>query len=122
LDKEPHLVENVTRSAFQDGASDEERLSALSQLPGFYTWKGREGGAIPSTLLCCWDPENYAVTDVRVREELARLGSLATGVREYFEEARAIRDRARELRFKLDATARDVDKGLFTLAGDKKRR
>lgn len=120
LDLDPQMVEDASKQAFRDEASDEDRLSALSVLPGFYYWRGPTGGAIPSTLLCCWDPENYAVTDIRVREALDSLGVTAKGLLEYLQTVRNIRDSIRSLG--LDATARDVDKGLFILAGDRRRR
>ncbi len=117
---DPRSVREATTKAFLPGLGDKDRLKALEQLPGFRSWYGRPGGAIPSTLLCCWDPENYAVTDERAREGLALVGMNANGLLEYWKAVRSLRDSARRLRPSI--SARDIDKALFKLAGDKKRR
>ena len=120
LRADPRVVHGATQQAFREGVEDADRLAALEHLPGFRSWRDPTGGAIPSTLLCCWNPHDYAVTDIRVREALLDLtGYQVRGLLDYWDAVRIIRRAAARLR--PSVTARDIDKGLFRLAGDKKR-
>ncbi len=120
LNTDPQVVVDTTREAFREGIEDRDRLVALQYLPGFCWWGGPNGGAIPSTLLCCWNPQDYAVTDIRAREGLLNLvGCQVKGLLDYWQAIRIIRAAANRLR--PSVSARDIDKALFTLAGDRKR-
>lgn len=121
LNLDPLLIREATQEAFRRGISDRNRLVALQKLPGFRWWGGPNGGAIPSTLLCCWDPHDYAVTDRRAREGLLNLvGYQVKDLLDYWQAVRIIRDATAGLRPN-SVSARDIDKALFTLAGDRKR-
>jgi hypothetical protein len=116
LKTDPERVVEVTRSAFSEVVDgDEARLRALEPLPGFAHWHGPSGGAIPSTLLCCWNPDEYAVVDRRSRNGLRVLGGDAAGVLRYWSDVRYLRDLARKT--DPETTARDIDKGLFMIGG-----
>lgn len=120
LNADPDLVRSATRQAFHPGISDLERLEALEGLRGFKSARQADGGAIASTVLCCWNPYDFAVTDIRAREALRGLvGHNATLLLDYWQAVRIIRDAAKTV--DPDVSARDVDKALFTLAGNKKR-
>lgn len=122
LNTDPQSIRDATQASFGREISDRDRLTALEQLPGFRSWKGSDAGAIPSTLLCCWNPQEYAVTDIRAREGLLSLvGYRVKDVLDYWLAVRLIRDAANRRQPSL-TSARDIDKALFVLAGDRKRR
>lgn len=106
-------VREVTREAFAaDG--DAAKLRALAPLPGF---KGQN--AIPTALLCAFDPAEFAVMDRRAHNALGRWG-LGVGQQRgvtlrYLKRVRAIREHLRPQREEI--MSREVDKGLFVLGG-----
>jgi hypothetical protein len=107
-------VRSATREAF--GLEDDAaKLNAMSDLPGFASQE-----AIPTAVLCAYDPVDHAVMDRRALAALADLG-LGVGTERgktlrYLARVRAMRDQLRGQRPAL--TARDVDKGLFVFGGD----
>lgn len=119
---EDRKVRGLTAQAFREGLGDKERLVVLQDLPGFKSWGDRTGGAVPSTLLTCWDPNGFGVVDVRVRETLSeKLGYADTRLPLYFEILRELRAEAEALTGG-KVQVREIEKGLFRWAGDKKRR
>lgn len=109
-------VEAVTGEAFQ-AAQAQDRFSILAaRLPGCRNW-----GPYASTILCAYEPENYAVRDRRAITGLKRLGCpIKTGVGlpvRYHERILQVRDTLRQEADWSNASARQVDKGLFDLGG-----
>jgi hypothetical protein len=107
------VILDVTGSAFEM-PDCRGRFQALERLPGFRNW-----GPFASTLLCAYDPQNYAVRDRRTLNGLGRLGvPIADGrgvaVR-YHERVEQLRDVLRQQPGWSDVSARQVDKGLFEL-------
>jgi hypothetical protein len=58
LDLSPLTIQSRTQAAFENGLTDQERLDALSYIPGF-----GGGGAFTSVLLTAWRPSRYGVYD-----------------------------------------------------------
>lgn len=108
-------VREVTREAFS-AEGDAAKLDALSVLPGFATQE-----AIPTALLCAYDPIDYGVMDQRALYALNRwesgVGAHPGMTLRYLARVRAIRGHLRDERD--GVTARDVDKGLFVLGADR---
>lgn len=106
-------VREVTRGAFA-AEGDAAKLRGLASLPGF-----KRQNAIPTALLCAYDPVEFAVMDRRAHNALGRWALGVGGHRgmtlRYLQRVRAIRERLRPERKGI--TARDVDKGLFVLGG-----
>lgn len=103
------VVRAVTRQAFS-AEDDQAALRSLAVLPGYESQE-----ALPTALLCAYDPARYAVLD---RRALAALASLGLGVGRtrgvtlrYLAQVRRLRDQLADAR--PGTTARDVDKGLF---------
>lgn len=106
----------ATRVAFR-AIEPGDRYSVLAErLPGCRNW-----GPYASTILCAYDPENYAVRDRRALVGLQRLGcGIEAGAglwRRYHERVLELRDALRAVPGWSDATARHVDKGLFDIGG-----
>jgi len=102
-------VRAATSQAFS-AEDDRAALGSLAVLPGYERQE-----ALPTALLCAYDPVRYAVMD---RRALAALASLGLGVGRtrgmtlrYLAQVRELRDQLADVR--PGTTARDVDKGLF---------
>lgn len=109
-------VTDVTATAFRQ-REPRDRFATLAQgLPGCGNW-----GPFASTILCAYDPVNYAVRDRRALQGLECLGqSIQTGSgewRRYHDQVLDLRNSLRRDPAWQDVTARQVDKGLFELGG-----
>lgn len=115
LQEPEEKVRAVTRVTFA-AVSDEDRLVALAELPGF---KGR--GALATVVLCAFDPVNFGIMDDRADRGLRRLGCPIVGLKgyttRYLQVLRDLRDEWHVTR--PQATARDVDKALWVLGSPK---
>jgi hypothetical protein len=113
LNQPDEEVRKVTRAAFA-AATDQQALDELAVLPGFTTKR-----AIPTALLCAFDPERFAVMDRRAHVGLARIaagvGTQRGRTIRYLERARNLRDLMRADR--PSTSCRDVDKALYVLGG-----
>lgn len=109
-------VREVTAAAFREREAHARFGVLARQLPGCGNW-----GPFASTVLCAYDPVNYAVRDRRAIKGLERIGCrIQTGSgewRRYHDQVLEVRDALRQDSNWEDATARQVDKGLFELGG-----
>jgi hypothetical protein len=111
LQKVPEVeIKRKTAAAFEPGLKDSERLDALD-LPGL-----RARGAVASTLLAAWKPQEFGVFDDRAVSALKNELKISNDPRElthYFGVLRKLRDELSEIRPALGA--RDIDKRLYML-------
>lgn len=109
-------VRDVTAAAFRQSEPDDRYRVLARQLPGCGNW-----GPFASTILCAYDPVNYAVRDRRAIKGMERVGCrIQTGRgewRRYHDQVLDLRDALRRESGWNDVTARQVDKGLFDLGG-----
>jgi hypothetical protein len=110
-------VRERSRAALAAGLTDQQRLDALAQLPGFKT-----KSAMATALLACDNPEEFGVFDWRALEGLVRIERpIKRGRGEtlrYLDRLRELRDLARG--FRQSVTARNVDLGLWAIGGQSK--
>ena len=117
MSKPESHVRAATEAAFA-AADDRTALRALAAVPGY-----KAQGPLATALLTAYDPNKYAVMDVRALLALDRLGTpvnegLGITLR-YLATVRALTDFLRPRRG--DLSPREVDKGLYIL-GERPRR
>ena len=89
----PRSIREATTKAFLPGLGDKRSADGPRAGAGLSLLVRSSWRAIPSTLLCCWDPEDFDVTDERAREGLALVGVNLNGLLEYWKAVRSLRDR-----------------------------